>query len=83
MYLIIEVTSPKTPVNDLETKVEEYARAEVPHYVVVVAVEKNNQPSSAAIAGKPDPISFRNRQIRHIRLASPNRSSRSSDAIDF
>jgi len=40
--LIIEVTSPKTRVNDLETKVEEYARAEVPHYVIVVAEEQNN-----------------------------------------
>jgi colicin import membrane protein len=33
--LIIEVTSPKTRVNDLERKVAEYAQAQVPYYVIV------------------------------------------------
>ena len=32
--LIVEVTSPKTRVNDVKTKVEQYARAKVPHYVI-------------------------------------------------
>jgi Uma2 family endonuclease len=32
--LIIEVTSPKTRVNDVKTKVKQYARAKVPHYVI-------------------------------------------------
>lgn len=32
--LIIEVTSPKTRVNDVKTKVEEYARAGVAYYVI-------------------------------------------------
>jgi Uma2 family endonuclease len=33
--LIMEVTSPKTRVNDVETKVEEYAQAGVAYYVIV------------------------------------------------
>lgn len=33
--LIIEVTSPKTRTTDVETKVQEYALARVPHYVIV------------------------------------------------
>jgi Uma2 family endonuclease len=37
--LIIEVTSPKTRVTDVETKVQEYARARVPHYVIADAAE--------------------------------------------
>jgi colicin import membrane protein len=41
--LIIEVTSPSTRVNDVKTKVKQYARARVPYYVVADAVEKNNQ----------------------------------------
>ena len=41
--LIVEVTSPKTKVNDLVRKVTEYARAEVPYYVVVDAEETGNQ----------------------------------------
>jgi colicin import membrane protein len=32
--LIIEITSPKTRVNDVKTKVEQYARAKVKHYVI-------------------------------------------------
>jgi colicin import membrane protein len=32
--LIVEVTSPKTRVVDVKTKVEQYARARVPHYVI-------------------------------------------------
>ena len=32
--LIIEVTSPKTRVNDVKTKVTQYAQAKVPHYVI-------------------------------------------------
>jgi colicin import membrane protein len=41
--LIIEVTSPSTRVNDVKTKVKQYARAGVPYYVVADSVEKNNQ----------------------------------------
>jgi Uma2 family endonuclease len=37
--LIIEVTSPDTRVNDVVTKVEQYAQARVPHYVIVDAEE--------------------------------------------
>jgi Uma2 family endonuclease len=40
--LIIEVTSPKTRVNDLVTKVQEYARARVPHYVIVDVGEQED-----------------------------------------
>jgi Uma2 family endonuclease len=39
--LIIEVTSPSTRVNDVKTKVKQYARARVPYYVIADAVEKN------------------------------------------
>jgi colicin import membrane protein len=35
--LIVEVTSRSTRVNDVNTKVKEYARAEVPHYVIADA----------------------------------------------
>jgi len=38
--LIIEVTSPNTRVNDVETKVKQYAQARVPHYVIVDADEE-------------------------------------------
>jgi Uma2 family endonuclease len=38
--LIVEVTSPDTRVNDVKTKVEQYAQAKVPHYVIVDAQEK-------------------------------------------
>ena len=41
--LIIEVTSPDTRVNDVKTKVEEYARAKVPHYVIADAQEKKGE----------------------------------------
>ncbi len=41
--LIIEETSPKTRSTDLETKVKEYARAKVPQYVIVDAVEGEGQ----------------------------------------
>jgi hypothetical protein len=41
--LIIEVTSPKTRVTDVEDKVHEYARARVPHYVIVDADEENDR----------------------------------------
>ena len=37
--LIIEVTSPKTRVNDIETKLQEYARAGVLYYVIADAAE--------------------------------------------
>jgi Uma2 family endonuclease len=37
--LIIEVTSPSTRVNDVKTKVKQYARARVPHYVIADAQE--------------------------------------------
>jgi colicin import membrane protein len=35
--LIVEVTSPSTRVTDVKTKVKQYARAEVPHYVIADA----------------------------------------------
>ena len=35
--LIIEVTSPKTRILDIKTKVEQYARAKVPYYVIADA----------------------------------------------
>jgi hypothetical protein len=41
--LIIEVTSPETRVVDLEYKVQEYAQARVPHYVIVDADEENDR----------------------------------------
>src|SRR5262249_32876327 len=41
--LIVEVTSPKTRVTDVETKVQEYARARVPHSVIVDADEENDR----------------------------------------
>src|SRR5262249_42071 len=41
--LIIEVTSPKTRVNDVEAKVKEYARARVPHYVIADADEEHDR----------------------------------------
>ena len=37
--LIIEVTSPSTRVNDVKTKVKQYARAGVPYYVIADAAE--------------------------------------------
>ena len=40
--LIIEVTSPKTRVNDVKTKVEQYARAKVPHYVIADVDEEDD-----------------------------------------
>jgi hypothetical protein len=39
--LIIEVTSPNTRVNDVQAKVKQYARARVPHYVIVDADEEH------------------------------------------
>jgi Uma2 family endonuclease len=41
--LIIEVTSPATRVNDVKTKVEQYALAAVPHYIIADAVESNRR----------------------------------------
>ena len=41
--LLVEVTSPSTRVNDVKTKVKQYARALVPYYVIADAIEKNNQ----------------------------------------
>jgi hypothetical protein len=41
--LIIEVTSPNTRVNDLKTKVRQYARAQVPHYVIADARESGGK----------------------------------------
>ena len=38
--LIIEITSPKTRVNDVQTKVEQYAQAKVPYYVIADAREE-------------------------------------------
>ncbi|HZW33764.1 MAG TPA: Uma2 family endonuclease [Isosphaeraceae bacterium] len=42
--LIIEVTSPKTRSTDLETKVQQYARAGVLHYVIADAEEGKGKP---------------------------------------
>jgi colicin import membrane protein len=52
--LIIEVTSPKTRVNDTKTKVKQYARARVPCYVIADVVEKNNQRRLRLIAYRLD-----------------------------
>jgi len=41
--LILEVTSPKTRLTDLEDKVEEYAQAGVPLYVIVDIVERRER----------------------------------------
>jgi colicin import membrane protein len=41
--LLIEVTSPSTRVNDVQTKVEQYARAGVPHYVIADANEREEK----------------------------------------
>jgi colicin import membrane protein len=41
--LIIEVTSTSTRVNDVKTKVKQYARAQVPYYVIADAVEKGQR----------------------------------------
>jgi colicin import membrane protein len=41
--LIIEVTSPSTRVNDVKTKVKQYALAAVPHYIIANAVERNGR----------------------------------------
>ena len=41
--LIIEVTSPETRIVDVEDKVQEYARARVPHYVIADADEENDR----------------------------------------
>jgi Uma2 family endonuclease len=40
--LIIEVTSPKTRVNDVETKVDHYVHGEVLYYVIVDAQEEDD-----------------------------------------
>jgi Uma2 family endonuclease len=48
--LIIEVTSPSTRVNDVKTKVKQYARARVPFYAIADAVEKDNRRSLKLIA---------------------------------
>jgi len=41
--LIIEVTSPATRINDVKTKVTQYAAAGVPHYVIADAEEKDDR----------------------------------------
>ena len=41
--LIIEVTSPRTRVNDVETKLREYAWAAVPYYVIADAAEEKHR----------------------------------------
>ncbi|MFI5454269.1 MAG: Uma2 family endonuclease [Isosphaerales bacterium] len=48
--LIIEVTSPSTRVNDVKTKVKQYATAGVPHYVIADAEENNNRRRLTLIA---------------------------------
>jgi hypothetical protein len=48
--LIIEVTSPKTRVNDVITKVGEYARARVPYYVIADANESEEKRRLTLIA---------------------------------
>jgi len=48
--LIIEVTSPATRVNDVKTKVKQYATAGVPHYVIADAEEKNDRRRLTLIA---------------------------------
>ena len=41
--LIIEVTSPKTRILDIKTKVEQYAQAKVPHYVIADVQEEEGE----------------------------------------
>jgi Uma2 family endonuclease len=48
--LIIEVTSPNTRVNDVKTKVKQYARAQVPHYVIADARESGGKRRLTLIA---------------------------------
>jgi len=48
--LIVEVTSPKTRVNDVKTKVEQYARAKVPHYAIADARTEEGKRRLALIA---------------------------------
>jgi Uma2 family endonuclease len=48
--LIIEVTSPKTRVLDVETKVKQYARAQVPYYVIADAQERGEKRRLSLIA---------------------------------
>jgi colicin import membrane protein len=48
--LIIEVTSPNTRVNDVKTKVEQYAQAQVPHYVIADARQHHDKRTLSFIA---------------------------------
>src|SRR5205814_8267137 len=48
--LIVEVTSPNTRVNDIKTKVKQYARAKVPHYVIADARESGGKRRLTLIA---------------------------------
>jgi Uma2 family endonuclease len=66
--LIIEVTSPKTRILDVETKVWEYAQARVPHYVIADARERGNKRRLTLIAYRlkgaayePEPLDERGR----------------------
>jgi Uma2 family endonuclease len=56
--LIIEVTSPDTRVNDVETKVGHYAKAGVPHFVIVDAREKGKRRQIALIAYRLGPEGY-------------------------
>jgi colicin import membrane protein len=48
--LIVEVTSPSTRILDVETKVEQYAQAKVPHYVIADVHEKAGRRQITLIA---------------------------------
>jgi colicin import membrane protein len=70
--LIIEVTSPSTRVNDVKTKVIQYARARVPYYVVADAVEKNNQRRLKLIAYRLEGQKYA--RIRSMNTGGPGAS---------
>ena len=44
--MIIEVTSSRTRVNDVETKLRDYAWAGVPYYVIADAAEEKTEKTS-------------------------------------
>jgi len=60
--LIIEAVSPSTRVNDVETKVEQYAQVGVPHYVVADAWESDGRRHLALIDYRLGPDGLYERQ---------------------
>jgi len=60
--LIIEVVSPSTRENDVETKVEQYAEVQVPHYVIADAWESDGRRHLALIDYRLGPDGLYERQ---------------------